>query len=151
MRRVCVCLWLVMVVGCAAPRLQFPIGLYGPPPEAFAAEYAGYVARLREQRAGWITETRAMEEWGGWKWTPAGDELDAVAGLYRHPAYGVLDLSVRDGQLVGRLNGMGMTLEPARPGLFGAVLDTDFELEALEVVGENVTFLGETFQRQTAE
>lgn len=90
-----------------------------PDPAAFAAEHAGRVDGLVAARVKAVADRRARPEWRGWSWRPAPTELDAYVGVYRHPAFGTLEI-MREGDGVAlRFGEMRLALEPASRDLFG--------------------------------
>ena len=102
-----------------------------PAPWEFAQRYAERAAEYRTNRSREAQKQRADAKWAGWKWKPTPSELAEYAGLYRHPAMGTLHLAVDGNGLVGRLNGMKLAAEAAKPDLFAGVLETDGEAEEL--------------------
>lgn len=117
--------------------------------EAVAA-YPGRLERMTRKRMDAIASTRAQAQWDGWRWQPDAETLQACTGRFGNAVYGVMDVAEIGGRLVARIGEWTMTLEPARPGLFGASTGT---LEAPEALacdsdGDSLRWRGREFSRQ---
>lgn len=100
-----------------------------PSPDAFAAHYAELAARYRQTRT---RERDALLESEGEVEAHTAASLDSLreaTGSFRNPAYGVLELAVAKGALVGTLNGMELILSTTRADAMLARPVTDSEWE----------------------
>jgi CubicO group peptidase (beta-lactamase class C family) len=85
------------------------------------ADYPARLARSVARRADAVRDARAEAAWGGWTWTPSRRELRRYAGVFRSERLGVLRVEAGKAGLQARLGELRVALEPASPGLFGAV------------------------------
>ncbi|MBW0145804.1 serine hydrolase [Sphingomicrobium clamense] len=102
-----------------------------PTIDAFKKAYAERVQTLKERRQEYYDGVWDDERWGGWAWQPSVEALSAYSGRYTHPAAGTMVVSIGEGALTARLNGMAIETRPAKVDLFCATLATDPEPESM--------------------
>ncbi|WP_300544374.1 serine hydrolase domain-containing protein [Maricaulis sp.] len=94
--------------------------------------YPERIARLLDYRRSGDGETRAEARWEGWAWQPSADELGEYVGRYsRGDGYHTIDIALRDAQLLGFQGDRRVTLEAARPDLFGLETGPLYGIEAV--------------------
>ena len=123
--------------------LMMPVG-------EFAATYKEETETYRSRRS--AREREALGESAAWQ--PSADDLMAISGTYRDPAFGRIDLAVADGMLTGRMNGTALHLKPASEADgFLVNMETDLALEPLAVERDangaivGLDYAGTTFTR----
>jgi hypothetical protein len=89
-----------------------------------AADYPARLAGKTCRRLDAIAHTRTDPAWGGWTWQPAAADLDAFVGRYDNPVFGTMQVTRIDDALEARIGALHLSLQPARPDLFGATSGT---------------------------
>lgn len=105
-----------------------------------AAAYPARLAGKTRQRLDAIAKGRADPAWGDWTWHPNAPALQAFAGRFDNETFGTMHLDLGKDGIEARIGALHLSLEPASPGLFGAIAGPLEPPEPLQFDAERRTF-----------